>query len=180
MNFLQRAQKRQSTRKYNPDQTVDRAVIDRCIEAARLAPSACNSQPWEFIILDHDSQRRLFAETVFGGAYKMNRFALNAPVLIVVVRKRSRLSAQLGGMFRGVAFSLIDIGIASEHLCLQAEEEGLGTCMLGWLHEKKVKQLLHLPRTAKVDMIISMGYPADPAIREKKRKSLKEIRRYLD
>ncbi|NCC53224.1 MAG: nitroreductase, partial [Spartobacteria bacterium] len=116
MSFLDLARTRQSTRKYDPARPVPRETIERCVEAARLAPSACNSQPWEFIILDQDPFRSALAQPAFGGPYKMNRFALDAPVLIVVVRERAKLAARLGGMFRGCAFSLIDIGIAAEHL----------------------------------------------------------------
>jgi nitroreductase len=180
MNFFELSAYRQSIRKYNPDRPVGRDVIDRCLETARLAPSACNSQPWKFYVLDQDPVRSRLARAAFSGAYKMNGFAEAAPVLIVVARERSRLAARLGGMFRGTVYSLIDIGIACEHLCLQAEEEGLGACMLGWLNEKAVKQMLHIPRSSKVDMIISMGYPVeDMTRREKKRKSLDEIRTFI-
>ncbi|MFH0954129.1 MAG: nitroreductase family protein [Verrucomicrobiota bacterium] len=179
MNFLDLVRRRQSDRKYAP-RAVPRELIDRCLEAARLAPSACNSQPWSFIVVDTDAARRTFAEAAFSGLYAMNAFAREAPVFIVAVTERSKYVARLGGQFRGVQYSLVDIGIACEHLCLQAAEEGLGTCWLGWFNEKGVKQALGLPRDAKVDIIISMGYPAEDGVREKQRKTLDEIRRYKE
>lgn len=178
MSFLDLARARYSLRKY-ADTPVPREVIDRCLEAARLAPSACNSQPWSFIVVDQNPKRRELAEAAFGGIYSMNKFALNAPVLIVMVTEKSKFAAALGGQFQGTQYALIDIGIAGEHLCLQAAEEGVGTCWFGWFNEKAVKNVLGLPRSAKVDVIIGMGYPAEGVEpREKKRRSLNEVRSY--
>ncbi|MFH0839705.1 MAG: nitroreductase family protein [Candidatus Omnitrophota bacterium] len=177
MNFLELVRRRRSTRKYL-SKPVPREAIDRCLEAARLAPSACNSQPWSFIIADKDNLKDDLAATAFSGPYSMNSFAKSAPILIVVITERSGYIATLGGYFKGVQYSLIDIGIACEHLVLQAEEEGLGTCWLGWFNEKAVKKVLGLPDEKKIDIIISMGYPAGGEVREKARKSLDEIRRY--
>jgi nitroreductase len=176
-SFLELVRQRRSVRRYRSD-PVDRAVIDRCLEAARLAPSACNSQPWQFIVVDRDPLREQLARIAFAGAYRMNQFAAKAPVLIVVLRDRSRIAAALGGMFRDTVYSLTDQGIACEHLCLQAAEEGLGSCMLGWFAERRVKKLLHIPRPTRVDMIISLGYEDGDNPREKKRKPLDQIRRY--
>ncbi len=86
----------------------------------------------------------------------------------------------MGGFFRGTQFSLMDVAIACEHLSLQAAELGLGTCMFGWLDEKAVKRELSLPKAAKIDLMMSLGYPPDEdCLPPKKRKSLEEIRRYL-
>ena len=176
-SFLDLANRRQSTRRYL-DQPVPREVIDRCLEAARLAPSACNSQPWNFIVVDRDPLRRELAAVAFSGIYAMNRFAGQAGALIVVVTERSKYAARLGGMLRGIQYSLVDIGIAGEHLALQAAEEGLGTCWLGWFDEKAVKQTLNLARKVRIDVMFSLGYPADTDIRPKKRLTLDDTRQY--
>ena len=177
MNFLDLARFRQSERAYD-SRPVPRDLIDRCVEAARLAPSACNSQPWSFIVVDDPVLKDKLAQKAFAGLYSMNAFAAKAPVLVAVVRDHSKLIARLGGQFRGVTYSLIDVGIACEHFILQAAEEGVGTCWLGWFHDRAVQKTLGLPRTAKVDVIISMGYPASPVQRAKNRKPLDEVRRY--
>ena len=177
MNFLDLAARRQSERKY-ASRPVDRAVVERCLEAARLAPSACNSQPWTFLVLDREEQRNRVAEAAFSGVYSMNAFARKAPVLIVVLTEKSKYMARLGGQFRGVQYSLVDIGIACEHFALQAAEEGLGTCWLGWFNEKGVKEALHLPHETRIDVILSAGYPESEEIRAKRRKTMDEIRRY--
>ena len=177
MAFLDLVRQRCSVRRYAAA-PVSREVLDRCLEAARLAPSACNSQPWSFIVVEEAEARQRLAAAAFTGIYAMNAFAATAPVLIVAVTERSRFAAALGGRFRGVQYNLIDLGIACEHLVLQATEEGLGTCWLGWFNENAVKQILGLPSNTKVDIMISLGHPADVA-RPVKRKPLSEIRRFI-
>lgn len=177
MSFLRLVRKRKSIRKYS-SQPVPRQVIDRCLEAARLSPSACNSQPWSFIVVDNQELKNNLARRAFSGIYSINSFAKEAAVLIVVVSEPSTYIARLGGYLRGVQYSLIDIGIACEHLILQATEEGLGTCWLGWFNEKEVKKILNIPANKKVDVIISMGYPESLKLKEKPRKRLDEIRKY--
>ncbi len=178
MKFLELAKKRRSFRHYSPE-PVTRETVERCLDAARLAPSACNSQPWRFIVVDEPGQRQRLANAAFSGIYSMNRFAGEAPVLIAIITERSKLAAKLGGHFRGVKYSLIDVGIACEHLILQAAEEGLGSCWLGWFSEKRVKKALGLPRGTKIDVMICLGRPAEGiSDREPVRKSMDEIRRY--
>lgn len=179
MNFFELVQQRQSCRKYSL-QPVDRQLIDQCLEAARLAPSAHNSQPWSFTVVDNPEDIARLSEKAFSGLYSMTKFAGKAPVIIVVVTEKANYLTRLGGQIRNVKYSLIDIGIACEHLVLQAEELGLGTCWIGWFNAKGVKQALNLPRSMKVDILISMGYPLNPEHRrERKRKSLDEIRRFF-
>lgn len=177
MTFLELVKRRKSTRKYS-SKSVPREVIDRCLEAARLAPSACNSQPWSFIVIDDENLKNRLSDKAFSGIYSINSFARNTHVLIVVVTEKSTYVARLGGHLRGVQYCLIDIGIACEHLILQAEEEGLATCWLGWFNEKAVKEVLGLPKDKKVDVIISVGYPESRKDKNKIRKSLSEIRRF--
>ena len=174
MNFLELVQMRQSCRKYLP-KLIDKKQINRCLEAAKLAPSACNSQPWYFIVVSTPELKNSLADKAFSGIYKMNAFAKQASALIIVVREPSKFSAKLGAFFRGVKYSLIDQGIACEHLILQAQEEGLATCWIGWFNEKSVKKYLSIPRGKKVDTIISIGFAEIPEIRKKNRKDISEI-----
>jgi len=178
MNFLELVKKRRSVRKYS-DKPVPKDAIERCLEAARLAPSACNSQPWSFIVVDSPELKNKVAAAAFSGIYSSNSFAKAAPVLVVVITEHSKFIAALGGYFRGTQYNLIDIGIASEHFVLQAAEEGLGTCWLGFFNEKAVKKVLNIPKEKKVDIIISVGYPTDDKIREKSRRPLKEIEKFI-
>lgn len=171
--------KRKSVRKYQ-SVNVPRETIERCLEAARLAPSACNSQPWSFIVADTEPIRSRLAQAAFSGVYAMNKFALQAPVLIAVLTERSKFAAALAGKFRGVQYSLIDIGIACAFLSLAAEAEGVGSCLLGWFDERAVRKVLGLPRSVNIDIMISMGYGigSEPVV--KARKAPRETWRYAE
>jgi len=129
-----------------------------CLEAARLAPSACNSQPWKFMVVDDEGLKKRLCKAAFGGIYSINSFCRTAPVIVAVVSERSRFLARIGGLFRGTKYYLIDIGIAVEHFVLEAEELGLGTCWIGWFDEEAVKAILNVPKTKKVDILIALGY----------------------
>ncbi|GAH71405.1 unnamed protein product, partial [marine sediment metagenome] len=144
--------------------------IERCLEAARLAPSASNSQPWRFIVADNPKLKEEVAKETFSQLISFNRFSLQAPVLIVLISERPGLLNKVAESIKDKQFSLIDIGIAAEHFCLQAAEEGLGTCMLGWFNEKGVKKLLNIPPSKRVELVITVGYPESTIIRPKKRK----------
>ncbi len=178
MTFLDLAAARYSLRHYEPGRTIPRGHLERCLEAARLAPSACNSQPWGFTVVEGEEAVHKLVDAAFTGLYKMNTFVRNASALVVVTTEKMAFAARLGAQFRGVQYSLIDIGIACEHLVLQAAEDGIGSCWLGWLNEKAVKKLLHLPRGTSVDIIISLGYPAAEQTHTLRRKTLDDIRSY--
>ncbi len=177
MRFLELAARRRSVRKYS-SRPVPREVIERCLEAARLSPSACNSQPWTFIIVDGEKTRGELARAAFSGVYSMNAFAGKAPVLVAVVTEKSGYAARLGGYLRGTQYSLLDVGIAVEHFVLQAAEDGVGTCWLGWFNEKAVKELLGIPAAKKVDVLVSMGYPETEKEVEKQRKPPAQMSRF--
>ncbi len=177
MGFLDLANKRYSVRNYKST-PIPREKIDRCLEAARLAPSACNSQPWKFVVVDDPELKIKLAKAAFDGLLDFNHFAFKAPVLVLIVSERQKILAKLGSIVKKKNFSLMDIGIVAEHLCLQASEEGLGSCILGWFNEKKVKKLLSIPTLKKVELMITVGFSADDKIPDKKRKSMDEILSY--
>jgi len=107
----------------------------------------------------------------------LNHFTKQAPIHIVIVEEKANFTSNAGSLIKGKHFPLIDIGIAAQNICLQSEAEGLGTCMIGWFDEPKVKNLLKIPKSKRVPLIITLGYPAKEK-REKRRKALKEIIRY--
>ena len=175
--FLELAQARQSVRAYT-DKPVEKEKILRCLEAARIAPSACNSQPWKFIVVDDPELKNTIADLTNNRVLPLNHFTKQAPVHVVVVREKGNSTSKMGELIRNKTFTLIDVGIATEHFCLQAETEGLGTCILGWFNEKKVKKLLNIPKGKRAELIITVGYPATDEKREKKRKNLDDIYSY--
>jgi len=177
MNFYELVKKRKSIRSYS-DKKVDRKLIDKCLETARIAPSACNSQPWSFIVIDNKETIEKIVKESCSGLYSLNKFIKTAPVIIVIVTEKSKIAARLGGQIRSVEYNLIDIGIVGDHLTLQAAELGLGTCWLGWFNAKGLKKALNLPDEQKIDIMLSLGYPDTTPPKQKTRKSLDEIRKY--
>ena len=108
----------------------------------------------------------------------MNKFAFKAPVLIIITAEKQKLTAKIGNIVKKKDFRLFDIGIAAEHFCLQAAELGLGTCMLGWFNEKKLKKLLSIPTSRTIELMISVGYSESDSIPKKNRKELNQILTY--
>jgi len=174
MDFLKLANERQSVRAYL-DKPVEEEKLKRCLEAARLAPSACNAQPWKFIVVDDVELKNKIADETSNSLLPLNHFTKQAPVHVVLVMEKPNTTSKIGEWVRDKKFTLIDVGIAAEHFCLQATTEGLGTCMLGWFNEKKVKKLLHIPEQKRAILIITLGYPLSENIRPKKRKELEVI-----
>lgn len=165
---------RQSVRAY-ADKPVEKEKLMRCIEAARLAPSASNAQPWKYIIIDDPGLKIDVADNISGGVIPINHFTRQAPVIIAVVQERANWSSSTGQFLKRINYPLIDIGISAIQFCLQATAEGLGTCLLGWFNQKKVKRLLNIPRNKRLELMITLGYPASDEIRIKRRKETNEI-----
>jgi len=175
MNFTELINIRQSVRKYQ-DKPVEREKLEKIIEAVHVAPSACNSQPWKLIVVDEPELKNKVAKATFSKTIAFNKFAVEASVIAVLVIEKAKLIAQIGGSIKNMEYPNIDIGIAAEHFCLQAAELGLGTCMLGWFDEKKIQELLNIPKKRKIGLVITLGYPPeDYKMRKKIRKPLDEI-----
>jgi nitroreductase len=167
-DFLRIIRSRRSCRKYS-NQPIEKEKLERIIEAGRMAPSACNAQPWKFIIVDDSILLQALAEAASAKLLGMNWFVNQAPIQIVVVRERPNITSRVGGSIKNKDYSLIDIGIASENICLQAEGDGLGSCILGWFDEERVKKILKIPKSKRVELIITIGY----SLAEKKERGRK-------
>jgi len=178
MDLMEVIRKRSSVRKYG-ERLVRREDIDECLEAARLAPSACNSQPWEFIVVDAEPVRGRLCDAMLGGIYGMNSFIRQAPVLVAVVTDCGSWFPKVCNTLRDTKMYLVDLGIACEHFALRAAELGIGTCYLGWFNEKAAKKALGIGRGKRIQIALAVGYPSpDWEVREKTRKSLAEMSEY--
>jgi len=164
---------RQSERRYL-DRPVEMEKIERITEAGRLSPSACNGQPWRFIVVDEPALRHQVATATESEILRMNTFVHQAPVLIVIVREKSNFTSRAGDLIKKRDYSLIDIGIATASMVYQATAEGLGTCILGWFDEKKIRELLGIPKSKRVELVISVGYTENQH-RNKTRKPSGEV-----
>jgi len=160
--------RRQSDRKYS-DKPVEQEKLDRILEAGRMAPSACNAQPWKFIVVTDPALLSSMTEAASAKLLGMNGFVSQAPVIIVIVRENPNFSSKVGGTIKQKDYSHIDIGIATENICLQALAEGLGSCILGWFDEKQVRSILEIPSSKRVELIVTIGYSLSE-YRTKKRK----------
>jgi nitroreductase len=169
MNFTEIAENRQSCRSYDPAKVVEEEKIQAILNAARLAPSACNGQPYHLTVCRGEKAREVASACMGMG---MNKFATQAPVLIVISEMPYVKSAALGAKLKNNDYRSIDIGIAAAYLTAEAAAQGLGSCILGWLDDEKLRKICDLKYPAR--LVITLGYAKD-AQRAKKRKDLKEL-----
>ena len=171
MDFLEIARARQSCRRYASDRPVEPEKLAAVLEALRLAPSACNGQPYHVTVCRGEKARAAAKATQGMG---MNAFASDAPVLLVLSEMPYVKTAALGAKVKGNDYRSIDIGIAAAYLTAEATAQGLSTCILGWLDDQKLRALCGV--TGAVRLVITLGYAAegDP-LRPKKRKPLTEL-----
>lgn len=157
MALMDLIEHRHSIRAYL-DRPVEREKIVKCLEAARLAPSASNSQPWHFIVVDEPLLRQRLCDAAWSGVFSVMKFPRQAPVIVAAVASPPGVKLRLGNLFLHTNFNLIDIGIAAEHFVLQADELGLGTCWMGLFDEGRVKKNLGIPLGRKVVALLTLGY----------------------
>ena len=171
MDFLEIANHRQSCRGYDPDRPVEREKLEAILEAVRLAPSACNAQPYHLTVCRGETAKAVAKATQGMG---MNKFADQAPVLIVISEAPYTKAAALGAKVKGNDYRSIDIGIATAYLSAEADTQGLSTCILGWLDDEKIRGICGLQ--SPVRLVITLGYAAEgDALRAKKRKDIAEL-----
>ena len=171
MEILRR---RRSVRAYLDQAVEDKTLLD-VVEAARLAPSACNSQPWRFVAARGEVKREL-ADKALGRIMVGNRWARTAPVILAACADMDFITHKVAAQVQGLEYHLLDMGIAVEHLVLRAAELGLGTCWIGWFDEKAAREVLRVPRSVRVVALMTLGYPERPlAAEEKKRLGLDAI-----
>lgn len=164
MDFLEIAQARQSCRAYDETRDVEQEKLDAILEAARLAPSACNGQPYKFTVCRGETAKEVALAT--RGMGGMNKFAIQAPVVIVISEMPYVKSAALGAKVKNNDYRSIDIGITTAYLTAEATTQGLSTCILGWLDDGKIRELCGLAHPAR--LVITLGYAKDGDVLRKK------------
>lgn len=165
---------RRSIRRFLPT-PVEPEKLRACLDAARVAPSAHNVQPWRFIVVDDPALKDRLAAAAFSGIYGASKFAARAPVLLVLLARPGKAVVRLGSMIQGVPYYLLDIGIAGEHVVLQAEELGLASCWMGWFDYRKARKALDIPRTFKLVALMPLGYAEKRPQREPPRRAFEAI-----
>ena len=176
MNFTEIAENRQSCRRYDSGRMVEKEKLDRILEAARLSPSACNGQPYQITVCKGETAKKVAKATQGMG---MNKFATDAPVLIVLSEMPYVASAALGAKVKKNDYRSIDIGIVAAYLTAEATAQGLGTCILGWLEDGKIREICGLDGA--VRLVITLGYASEEdKLRTKKRKDLTELVKIIE
>lgn len=171
MNFTEIARARQSCRAYDATREVEQEKLDAILEAGRLSPSACNGQPYRFTVCRGETAKAIAACVTGMG---MNKFAADAPVMIVISEESYVPSAALGAKVKKNDYRSIDIGIAAAYVTAEATAQGLGTCILGWFDDEKLRAICDLEKP--IRLVITLGYAKEgDSLREKKRKPLEEL-----
>ena len=171
MNFTKIAENRQSCRAYNSNRAVEQDKLDRILESARLSPSACNGQPYHITVCKAEAAKKVAKATQGMG---MNKFATDAPIMLVISEKPYVKTAALGAKLKGNDYRSIDIGILSAYITAEAIAQGLGTCILGWFDDSEIRKICGLDGA--VRLVITLGYAKDDdKLRTKKRKDIDDL-----
>ena len=172
MNFTEIANTRQSCRSYDKTREIEQEKLDAILEAARIAPSACNSQPYHITVCRGETATAVEKATV--GVGGMNKFASQAPVCLVITEDPYPKMAAAGAKIMGTDYRSIDIGILTAYITAEATAQGLSSCILGWIDKKKVAEIIGNNKPARI--IITLGYPGeDEKMRKKVRKDISEL-----
>ena len=171
MNFMEIAKQRQSCRSYDESRAVEPEKLEAVLAAAQLAPSACNGQPYHLTVCRGKAAKEVAMATAGLG---MNKFAPQAPILIVISEMPYNKTAAMGAKVKGNDYRSIDIGIMTAYLTAEATAQGLSTCILGWLDDAKIRKICNLEHP--VRLVVTLGYAKeDDKLRTKKRKELSEL-----
>ena len=170
--------RRESCRNFDPNRPVEKEKLQRCAEAAWIAPSACNGQPWKYLVVTNpelnEKLRPLMMEL------GMNKFVKNCPAFAVVLEEATVLKVSLSQKFKDQVFAPIDVAFSASQFCYAATEQGLSTCIIGWHNEQKIRELFGLPKTTRVRLILAIGYAADETLRKKQRKPIDDVIRFYE
>jgi nitroreductase len=175
-DFLDICLYRQSCRQF-ADTPVEHDKLVKCVEAARLAPSACNSQPWSFVVVETPEVVEKVAKC--GQPMKINAFLSKAKAFIIVLEEHAILNPAVSGMLDSQYFAKGDLGAATVQICLEAATQGLGTCIIGLNDIPKLCELLNIPVAKQFASFVAVGYPLNDKIRVKDRKALDDIVRFV-
>ena len=171
MNFNEIAKNRQSCRAYDPDHAVEQEKLDQILESAGLSPSACNGQPYHITVCKGEAAKKTAKATQGMG---MNKFASDAPIMLVISEKPYVKTAAFGARVKGNDYRSIDIGILAAYITAEATAQGLGTCILGWFDDKEIREICALDDNAR--LVIALGYAKEgDKLRAKKRKDMDEL-----
>ena len=176
-SFSDLVARRRSCRSYRSDPVSDEHV-QSMLEAGRVAPSACNKQPWRFAVVRDEDRRRQLVDDAFLPGFSMN-WAHDAPVIIALGFEKSLITHHVASRVSGIDYALMDLGIAGEHIVLQATELGLGTCWIGWIRPRTVESIVGWTGGIHARAVITVGWPNDADTEPRPRRDLSDMTTWI-
>jgi len=177
-DYFELVKRRESCRNFDPNRPVEPEKLRRCAEAAWLAPSACNGQPWKYLIVTNPELAAKLCPLMQG--LGMNKFLNECPAFAVVVQEPTVIKVSASQRLKDQDFAPIDVAFSASQFCYAATEQGLSTCIIGWHNEPKIRELFGLAGNERVRMVLAVGYAKTDALREKKRKPIDEVVKYYE
>ena len=177
-DYFELVRRRESCRNFDPNRPVEPEKLRRCAEAAWLAPSACNGQPWKYLIVTNPELAAKLRPLMQG--LGMNKFLNECPAFAVVVQEPTVIKVSASQRLKDQDFAPIDVAFSASQFCYAATEQGLSTCIIGWHNEQKIRELFGLPKTTRVRLILAIGYAADETLRKKQRKPIDDVIRFYE
>ena len=177
-DYFELVKRRESCRNFDPNRPVEPEKLRRCAEAAWLAPSACNGQPWKYLIVTNPELAAKLRPLMQG--LGMNKFLNECPAFAVVVQEPTVIKVSASQRLKDQDFAPIDVAFSASQFCYAATEQGLSTCIIGWHNEQKIRELFGLPKTTRVRLILAIGYAADETLRKKQRKPIDDVIRFYE
>jgi nitroreductase len=175
-DFLDLCLRRQSCRNFL-DKAIEHDKLVKCVEAGRNTPSGCNSQPWSFVVAETPAVVAEVAKC--GQQIGMNPFLSKAQAFVIVLEEHAVLMPKIRGILDSQYFAKGDLGAATLQICLEAESQGIGSCIIGIYDREALCKVLGIPIEKQFASLIALGYPADPAVRQKIRKPFEEVARFV-
>ena len=177
-DYFDLIKRRESCRDFDPNRPVEKEKLVRCAEAAWIAPSACNSQPWKYLIVTNPELVAKLRPLAQG--LGMNQFLNQCPAFAVVIEEPTRLKVSVSERFKDQNFAPIDVAFSASQFCYAALEQGLSTCIIGWHNEQKIRELFSLDKIERVRLLLAVGYAKTDALREKRRKPIEDVVKYFE
>jgi nitroreductase len=177
MDFLDVMRQRKSCRSYQAGRPVAREDLVKIVEAGRLTPSGCNSQPWKFLVIDSPEAKEKLCDAIV-----TNEGMTGAPwrrevaAFIVLVEQPAKVMPAVVDHYHDTQrFAQGDIGAACMNMCHEAFSLGLGTCIIGVNEQSKMEKHFGIPHGSEARLVLAVGYATDPAPVPKVRKPLEEV-----
>ena len=177
MDFLEMMQQRKSCRSYQPDKVIPREDLLKIVEAGRLSPSGCNSQPWKFIVVDSpEAKEKLCDAVVVGNGVTGAPWRHNVSAFIIFVEQPAKVMSSVIEHYKNSQrFAQGDLGAACMNMCHEAFSLGLDTCIIGMSDQTKMEKYFNIPQGREVRMVLAIGHAANNPPMNKVRKALDEV-----